>query len=104
MHEAQALTKELGLRASERLAKLAEAKPGACVLLSNSYASGGRWVDAMNTRDVMSRKGIKKSGGCSWMELRNRVHLFYSQDESHDQWREMQWILQLLNTKRESYL
>ncbi|KAL1531622.1 DNA helicase [Salvia divinorum] len=95
---------ELGSRASERLAELAEAKPGAYVLLSNSYASGGRWVDAMNTRDVMSRKGIKKSGGCSWMELRNRVHLFYSQDESHDQWREMQWILQLLNTERESYL
>ncbi|KAG6390070.1 hypothetical protein SASPL_151549 [Salvia splendens] len=94
---------ELGSRASVKLAELAEAKPGAYVLLSNSYASGGRWVDAMKTRDVMSRKGIKKSGGCSWMELRNRVHLFYSQDETHDQWREMQWILQLLNTERESY-
>ena len=26
-----------------------------------------------------------------------------SQDESHEKWREMQWILQLLNTERESY-
>ncbi|XP_057791619.1 pentatricopeptide repeat-containing protein At2g13600-like [Salvia miltiorrhiza] len=95
---------ELGARASEKLSELAEAKPGAYVLLSNSYASGGRWVDAMNTRNMMSRKGIKKSGGCSWIELRNRVHVFYSQDETHTQWTQMQWILQLLNTERQSYL
>ena len=47
---------ELGSRAFENLPELAEAKPGAYVLLAKSYASGGRWVDAMNTRDEMSRK------------------------------------------------
>ncbi|KAG6391833.1 hypothetical protein SASPL_149594 [Salvia splendens] len=34
----------------------------AYVLLSNSYAWGGRWVDAMKTRDVMSRKGSRRVG------------------------------------------
>lgn len=90
---------KLAARASEKLSEFAEGKPGGYVLLSNIYASGGRWVDAMNMRNLMSQKGIKKSGGCSWIELRSQVHLFYSQDESHTQWKDIHWLLQLLNTE-----
>ncbi|KAK3016007.1 hypothetical protein RJ639_006731 [Escallonia herrerae] len=28
----------------------------------------GRWSDVMNTRKLMKEKGVKKSGGCSWVE------------------------------------
>lgn len=76
---------KLGAMASEKLSELAEANPRGYVLLSNIYASGGRWDDAMNTRNLMRERGIKKNGGCSWIELRDEVHMFYSQDESHSQ-------------------
>ncbi|KAK4409936.1 putative pentatricopeptide repeat-containing protein [Sesamum angolense] len=92
----------LAKRTAEKLSELAETKPGGYILLSNIYASGGRWVDVMSTRELMNQKGIKKSGGCSWIELRNRVHLFYSQDETHTQSTEIYWVLQLFNSEIQS--
>lgn len=94
----------LAARAAEKLSELAETKPGGYVLLSNIYASGGRWLDVENTRNLMNEKGIKKSGGCSWFELRNQVHLFYSQDETHTQSTEIYGVLQLFNSEIQSYL
>ncbi|KAK4477374.1 hypothetical protein RD792_016595 [Penstemon davidsonii] len=70
----------------EKLAENGEVKPGGYVLLSNVYASGGQWVDVLSTRELMNEKGEKKSGGCSWIEVRNSMHVFYSRDESHVQW------------------
>lgn len=94
----------LAARAAEKLSELAETKPGGYVLLSNIYASGGRWLDAMNTRNLMNQKGIKKIGGCSWIELRNQVHLFYSQDETHPQTTEIYRVLQLFSSEIQMYL
>lgn len=95
---------KLGAMASEKLSELAKANPRGYVLLSNIYASGGRWIDAMNTRNLMRERGIKKHGGCSWIEVRDTVHLFYSQDESHSQWPEICSLLQLLYTEKQSYV
>ncbi|KAI3463022.1 hypothetical protein Pfo_019685 [Paulownia fortunei] len=94
----------LAERTAEKLSELAETKPGGYVLLSNIYASGGRWLEVMTTRNLMYQKGIKKSGGCSWIELRNQVHLFYSQDETHTQSTEIYWVLQLFNSEIQSHL
>ncbi|KAL4568349.1 hypothetical protein LXL04_023959 [Taraxacum kok-saghyz] len=63
--------------------KMMEKKAGGYVLLSNVYASSGRWGEVMETRRLMKEKGVKKSGGCSWIEVRNKLHLFYSQDGTH---------------------
>ncbi|KAK6128323.1 hypothetical protein DH2020_037937 [Rehmannia glutinosa] len=91
-------------RVAEKLSGIVETKPGGYVLLSNIYASEGRWKDVMSTRNLMNQKGIKKSGGCSWIELRNQVHLFYSQDETHTQSNEIYWVLQLFNSEIQSHL
>ncbi|PIN04914.1 hypothetical protein CDL12_22550 [Handroanthus impetiginosus] len=93
----------LAERAAEKLSVAAEKKPGGYVLLSNIYASGGRWIDVMNTRNLMNQKGVKKSGGCSWIEMRNQVHMFYSQVEIHTFSKDMYWVLQLLNGEIQSY-
>ncbi|KAJ0968228.1 hypothetical protein J5N97_025145 [Dioscorea zingiberensis] len=31
----------------------------------------------------MKRKGLKKQGGCSWVEIDKEVHFFYGGDNSH---------------------
>ncbi|KAL6587460.1 hypothetical protein OROMI_000438 [Orobanche minor] len=95
---------KLAERVAKKLSDSAEPKPGGYVLLSNIYASGGRWGDVMNMRDLMDRKGIKKSGGCSWIELRNEVHVFFSQDESHTRTGDIYWVLQLFNSEIQSLL
>ncbi|XP_059639959.1 pentatricopeptide repeat-containing protein At5g42450, mitochondrial-like [Cornus florida] len=85
-------------RAARKLSELAE-KPGGYVLLSNIYASAGKWLDVLNIRKLMKDKGLKKSGGCSWVEVRNQVHLFYSQDGTHSQSAEIYDTLELLNSE-----
>ncbi|XAR51891.1 hypothetical protein NMG60_11006680 [Bertholletia excelsa] len=83
-------------RTAKKLLELVEKNPGGYVLLSNIYASASRWVDLLTTRNLMKEMGLKKLSGYSWIEVRNQVHLFCSQDGNHSQWAEMQQILELL--------
>ncbi|KAG8366889.1 hypothetical protein BUALT_Bualt16G0014900 [Buddleja alternifolia] len=89
----------LAERIAEKLTGRAETKTGGYVLLSNVYASGGKWGDVLSTRNMINQKGMKRSGGCSRIEVRNEEHLFYSQDETHSQSKEIYWVLQLINSE-----
>ncbi|CAL0300886.1 unnamed protein product [Lupinus luteus] len=42
---------------------------GTLALLSNLYASSDRWDDANKIRKRMRGNGLKKTAGCSWIEL-----------------------------------
>ncbi|XP_050233836.1 pentatricopeptide repeat-containing protein At5g46460, mitochondrial [Mercurialis annua] len=55
----------------------------AYVLLSNLYASAGRWADVSRVRFKMKQVGIVKQPGSSWVVLRGRRHEFLSGDRSH---------------------
>ncbi|KAJ4895031.1 Pentatricopeptide repeat-containing protein [Raphanus sativus] len=47
---------------------------GMYVLLSNLYASLGRWVGKLRVR--MRDKGVKKVTGYSWIQIQNKTHTF----------------------------
>lgn len=53
------------------------------VLVSNFYASCSQWQDLEYTRKKMRQKGLKKDPGCSWIEVKNQVHVFTVRDKSH---------------------
>ncbi|KAK6119619.1 hypothetical protein DH2020_046642 [Rehmannia glutinosa] len=74
---------ELGERAAEELFQINPEADSNYILLSNLYASRGRWNDVSKVRASMSNKGIKKEPGCSWVEVDAQVHVFLSQDASH---------------------
>lgn len=59
------------------------------ILLSNIFASKGRWDDVRNIRALMTLRGIKKEPGCSWVEIDGQVHVFLSQDGSHPTMKEI---------------
>ncbi|XP_022743202.1 pentatricopeptide repeat-containing protein At2g35030, mitochondrial [Durio zibethinus] len=66
--------------------KILEAEPenaGTYLLLSNLYASKGKWRDAAKVRLKMKDKGLKKQPGCSWIEVENKVHVFVVGAKSH---------------------
>ncbi|CAL9046375.1 putative pentatricopeptide repeat-containing protein At3g08820 [Musa acuminata AAA Group] len=68
------------------LKKLIELEPqnsGNYVLLSNIYSTTERWNDSARLRLVMKEKGIQKTPGCSWVELKGVVHEFHVGDISH---------------------
>ncbi|KAK2994481.1 hypothetical protein RJ640_021286 [Escallonia rubra] len=55
------------------------------VLLCNTYAACNRWLDLCEIRKLMTDRGIKKSPGCSLIEMNGSVHEFVAGDWSHPQ-------------------
>ncbi|MED6169405.1 hypothetical protein PIB30_021043, partial [Stylosanthes scabra] len=56
------------------------------VLLANSYAHVGEWSETLEVREMMDLRGIKKSSGCSWIEIGGKLHSFLAGDgKSHSQ-------------------
>ncbi|XP_021598933.2 pentatricopeptide repeat-containing protein At2g13600 [Manihot esculenta] len=90
---------EIAERTARKLWEIAEKNPAGYVLLSNIYASAGRWKDVLNVRKLMKEKGLKKSGGCSLVEVKDHVHSFYSGDGTHSQSAEVYKILELLKNE-----
>eukprot|EP01018_Ginkgo_biloba_P005740 Gb_18207 [translate_table: standard] len=74
---------ELGNRAAECLFRLEPQNAGTYVLMSHIYAAAGRWNDVAKVRMMMKDHRIKKPVGCSWIEVRNSVHVFVAGDRSH---------------------
>ncbi|KAF6145261.1 hypothetical protein GIB67_041456 [Kingdonia uniflora] len=56
---------------------------GLCILLSNLYASVGRWADVARIRRMVKERGIGKPSGCSWVEVDGAVHRFLVEDTTH---------------------
>ncbi|XP_057826060.1 pentatricopeptide repeat-containing protein At4g39530 [Cryptomeria japonica] len=69
---------QLGEQVAEFLLKSDPEDPTNYVLLSNMYAAAGKWNDAENVRKLMKVRQLKKTPGCSWIEVNNTVSVFLS--------------------------
>ncbi|KAL5705869.1 hypothetical protein ACHQM5_024104 [Ranunculus cassubicifolius] len=81
VHKNVALGEDMATRALE----LDPSDPAVYVLLANIYDDAGRSDLGDMTRRMMKTRGLKKNPGQSWMEVRNKVHLFTAGDQSHPQ-------------------
>lgn len=59
------------------------------VLLCNVYAACKKWENLHGLRKQMMERGIKKTPGCSLIEMNGVVHEFVAGDQSHPQSREI---------------
>uniref|UniRef100_A0A2N9IS44 Uncharacterized protein n=1 Tax=Fagus sylvatica TaxID=28930 RepID=A0A2N9IS44_FAGSY len=75
----------IGEPIANHLIRLDYNDPSSYVLLSNMYAGRGMWSDVSKVRMMMKERNIKKTPGCSWIELEGTVHEFLVQDKSHPQ-------------------
>ncbi|CAN1328661.1 Pentatricopeptide repeat-containing protein At2g27610 [Linum perenne] len=80
---------ELGQRAANNLFELEPNNSMPYVMLSNMYASTGRWEDAAGIRKLMKSRGISKEPGSSWTHTNGKVHTFVSEDRSHPMMKEI---------------
>ncbi|KAH8961248.1 hypothetical protein BDL97_05G040900 [Sphagnum fallax] len=80
---------EIAERAADSAFKLEPEKSGIYVMLANIYAAAGRWDGARNVRLLMEERGVKKEPGRSWIEVKNKVHSFVSEDQTHQQTEEI---------------
>lgn len=74
---------ELAEWAAECILKVNPKHSSTYVLLSNMYATNGKWNDVEKIRNMMKDKGVVKEPGCSWIEVKNKMHTFYVRDRSH---------------------
>ncbi|MQL96981.1 hypothetical protein Taro_029663 [Colocasia esculenta] len=84
---------EMGREVGAVLMRLDGENPVNYVLMSNIYAQAGLWEECENLREAMRSKGLRKQGGCSWIELDKEVHSFYGGDDSHPLAEKIQKVL-----------
>ncbi|PRQ19576.1 putative tetratricopeptide-like helical domain, DYW domain-containing protein [Rosa chinensis] len=75
---------DLGEFAASKLFELEPHNSGNYILLSNIYASAGRWDDVVRVREAMRNAGVKKATGWSWVEYNGKMHKFIAGDRSHE--------------------
>lgn len=90
---------ELGEYAAEKLLELEPHKASNYVLLSNMHAEAGRWNEVERVRVLMNERRTEKQPGCSWIEHRNRVHAFVSDDPTQPRIAELCSILKTLTAE-----
>lgn len=93
---------ELGTYVGEKLMELGTSDSSAYILLSNIYAALGSRNGIERVRRGMMLNGVSKEPGCSWIEIRNRVHVFLVRDQQHPEMTEICEALRTLNKKMKS--
>uniref|UniRef100_A0A6V7QWJ0 Pentatricopeptide repeat-containing protein n=1 Tax=Ananas comosus var. bracteatus TaxID=296719 RepID=A0A6V7QWJ0_ANACO len=75
---------QLAEKAAMKLIELEPNNAGNYVMLSNIYAAAGKWDGVSAMRSFLKDSSLKKTPGCSWVEISGRVHEFRVLDRSHD--------------------
>ncbi|XP_020213386.2 pentatricopeptide repeat-containing protein At3g53360, mitochondrial [Cajanus cajan] len=76
---------DIAERAAENILKIDPCNSAALVLLSNIHASAGNWKEFARLRNLMKQMGVQKVPGQSWIEVKDKIHVFFSEDSSHPQ-------------------
>jgi pentatricopeptide repeat protein len=84
---------ELAELSVKKLLELEPENSGNYILLSNIYASAGRWQEASRVRNLMKINRVQKTTAYSWIEVDNKVHKFLVDDTSHARSNEVYFIV-----------
>ncbi|KAK6121946.1 hypothetical protein DH2020_044311 [Rehmannia glutinosa] len=74
---------EFGELAANNLIKMEPERGSNYVQLLNLYVEAGLKEKAANLRTLMRQKGLSKLPGCSWIEVKNKVDIFFSGIHRH---------------------
>lgn len=92
---------KVGKKAIEKLCNLEPLNADNYVLLSNWYASYGKWDTADRLRETIRDMGLTSKKAYSWIEFRKKIHVFGTGDVSHPRSEKVFWELQCLVKKME---
>ncbi|KAI3755026.1 hypothetical protein L1987_54819 [Smallanthus sonchifolius] len=90
---------DIGEFAASQLFKIEPKNSGNYVLLSNMYASMGKWRDVERIRGKMKLLGLKKPTGWSYVEFDGKLHKFIVGDKSHSRSNDIYKLLMELRKK-----
>jgi len=84
---------ELAEVAFQHVIELEPTNIGYYVLLSNLYSDTKNLEGVLKVRVMMRDRKLRKDPGCSYVEYKGKMHLFYSGDTSHPQSKEIYRML-----------
>ncbi|PON60286.1 Tetratricopeptide-like helical domain containing protein [Trema orientale] len=87
---------DLAELAAQQLIKLEPDNATPYVVLSNLRSVSGKKKDSDQLRMTKKLKGIKKSPGCSWIIVKDKVHLFLAGDQSHTEIKNIKVVLSMI--------
>lgn len=93
--------RKLGKRIIEQLCDLEPLNAENYVLLSNWYACNEKWDMVKELRETIGDMGLRPKKAYSWIEFRNKIHVFGTGDVSHPRSQNIYWNLQCLMKKME---
>ncbi|XVE61817.1 hypothetical protein DITRI_Ditri06bG0069600 [Diplodiscus trichospermus] len=76
---------ELGEYAARKIMALDPEDVSSYIMLSNAHCAAGRWEIASKMRREIKEKQMKRIPGCSWVEIRSKIHVFLNKDSKHCQ-------------------
>ncbi|XP_043718748.1 pentatricopeptide repeat-containing protein At4g38010 [Telopea speciosissima] len=87
---------ELSRHILDKLLELDSHDSGVYVLLSNIFATNGRWEDVSRVRRLMKKRSIRKVPGSSVIEVNGSSHEFFVGDIDHSHLKEIHLVLTML--------
>ncbi|OVA18835.1 Pentatricopeptide repeat [Macleaya cordata] len=84
---------DIGEIVGKKLIELEPDHDGRYIGLSNIYSVGRRYKEARKMREEMEKRGVKKSPGCSSVEVDGVLHKFIAHDKTHPQLTEVYAML-----------
>ncbi|XP_057967895.1 pentatricopeptide repeat-containing protein At1g15510, chloroplastic [Malania oleifera] len=93
---------ELGELAAQHIFEVEKKSVGYYILLCNLYAGSGKWDEVARIRKTMKERGLIVDPGCSWVEVKGKVHAFLSGDVFHPQIEEINAVLEGFYEKMEA--
>uniref|UniRef100_A0A1J3E467 Pentatricopeptide repeat-containing protein, chloroplastic n=1 Tax=Noccaea caerulescens TaxID=107243 RepID=A0A1J3E467_NOCCA len=85
---------KLGELSAQRIFELDKESVGYYILLCNLYADCNKWREVAKVRRLMKENGLTVDTGCSWVEVKGKVHAFLSDDKYHPQTKEINTVLE----------
>ncbi|WVZ92144.1 hypothetical protein U9M48_038231 [Paspalum notatum var. saurae] len=76
---------KLAEKVADRVFELEPENTGYYVLLANIYAEAGRWEAVKKLKNKIGGRGLRENTGCSWIEVRGKVHIFVPNNQNHPQ-------------------
>ncbi|KAM7250505.1 hypothetical protein ACFE04_022388 [Oxalis oulophora] len=81
---------EMAKKAADHLFNMDELRDaGSYVNMSNIYAEAGDWENVRKVKIAMRDRGVKKVPANSWVEIKNKTHVFVANDKLHPQMKEI---------------
>ncbi|MQL86706.1 hypothetical protein Taro_019244, partial [Colocasia esculenta] len=97
---------DMGKEAAYKLFEMEPHNSGNYVLLCSMYVRHGKFKEAEEVRRLMGLNRVRKETSCSWIDVKNRTHVFTVHDRSHHRSNEIYNMLGLLEdlVKKKGYV